>query len=149
MKRRPEAARHRIGAKPKVTIQTGAETESVAPPAGRLSARLQPPKSPLERPPGLKFGSPWTRQSASRIPTEPVRVPKQYRQTTDNIDSMPAGLTSRWGWYWVRGFPDPDEPPNVRPQIRASFQGGKTERPNKPAQQMQHARGFIVGCASG
>ena len=20
---------------------------------------------------------------------------------------MPAGLTSRWGWYWVRGFPDP------------------------------------------
>ena len=59
------------------TIQTGADTESVAPPAGRQSACLQPPKSPLERPPGLKFGSPWTRQSASRIPTEPVRVPKQ------------------------------------------------------------------------
>ena len=76
-KRRPEAARFRIGAKSKVTIQTGAETESVAPPAGRRSASLQPPKSPLERPPGLKFGSPWTRQSASRIPTEPVWVPKQ------------------------------------------------------------------------
>ena len=33
--------------------------------------------SPLERPPGLKFGSPWTRQSSSQISTEPVRVPKQ------------------------------------------------------------------------
>ena len=26
---------------------------------------------------------------------------------------------------------------------------GKTARPNKPAQQMQHARGFIVVCAKG
>ena len=30
-----------------------------------------------------------------------------------------------------------------------SFQGGKTARPNKPAQQMQHARGFIVGYVNG
>ena len=30
-----------------------------------------------------------------------------------------------------------------------SFQGGKTTRPNEPAQQMQHARGFIDGCANG
>ena len=29
------------------------------------------------------------------------------------------------------------------------FQGGKTAWPNKRAQQMQHARGFIVGCATG
>ena len=28
------------------------------------------------------------------------------------------------------------------------FQGGKTARPNEPVQQMQHARGFIVGCAN-
>ena len=37
----------------------------------------------------------------------------------------------------------------VRPKIRPSFQGGKTARPNKPAQRMQHARGFIVSCANG
>ena len=35
------------------------------------------------------------------------------------------------------------------PKFGPSFQGGKTARPNKPAQQMQHARGFIVGCANG
>ena len=35
------------------------------------------------------------------------------------------------------------------PKFGSSFQGGKTARPNKPAQQMQHARGFIVGCANG
>ena len=35
------------------------------------------------------------------------------------------------------------------PEFGPSFQGGKTARPNKPAQQMQHARGFIVGCANG
>ena len=37
----------------------------------------------------------------------------------------------------------------VSPKFGPSFQGGKTTRPNKPAQQMQHARGFIVGCANG
>ena len=37
----------------------------------------------------------------------------------------------------------------VRPKIRSSFQGGKTAQPNKPAQQMQHARGFIDSCANG
>ena len=35
------------------------------------------------------------------------------------------------------------------PKFGSSFQGGKTARPNKPAQQMQPARGFIVGCANG
>ena len=34
------------------------------------------------------------------------------------------------------------------PKFGPSFQGGKTVRPNKPAQQMQRARGFIVGCAN-
>ena len=35
------------------------------------------------------------------------------------------------------------------PKFGPSFQGGKTARPNKRAQQMQHARGFIVSCANG
>ena len=35
------------------------------------------------------------------------------------------------------------------PKFGPLFQGGKTARPNKRAQQMQHARGFIVGCANG
>ena len=34
------------------------------------------------------------------------------------------------------------------PKFGPSFQGGKTSRPNKPAQQMQHARGFIDGCTN-
>ena len=34
------------------------------------------------------------------------------------------------------------------PKFGPSFQGGKTARPNKPAQQMQHARGFIDGCTN-
>ena len=112
--------RHRIGGKSKVTIQTGAETESVAPLAGGRSACLQPPKSPLERPPGLKFRSPWTRQSASRIPTEPVRVPKQTtdRQQIPQIqcrpDLPPAGVG-----IGSEAYPIPDEPPNVRPKIWA------------------------------
>ena len=120
MKRRPEAALHRIGAKSKVTIQTGAETESVAPPAGRRSARLQPPKSPLEHPPGLKFGSPWTRQSPSRIPTEPVRVPKQStdKQQIPQIQCRPD-LPPAGAGIGSEAFPIPDEPPNVRPKIRA------------------------------
>ena len=111
---------HRIGAKSKVTIQTVAETESVTPPAGRPSARLQPPKSPLARSPGLKFGSLWTRQSASRIPTEPVRVPKQSTdrqqipQTQCWPDLPPAGVG-----IGSEAFPIPDKPPNVRPKIRA------------------------------
>ena len=47
---------------------------------------------------------------------------------------MPAGLTSRWGWYWVRGFPDLDEPPNVRPRIRAFVPRRKNRDPiNQPS----------------
>ena len=34
------------------------------------------------------------------------------------------------------------------PKFGPSFQGGKTVRPNKPAQQMQHTRGFIDGCTN-
>ena len=62
---------------------------------------------------------------------------------------MLAGLTSRWGWYWVRGFPNPGRAPKCKTQnsgLRSKEE--KPAQPNKPAQQMQRARGFIVGCAN-
>ena len=44
---------------------------------------------------------------------------------------MPAGLTSRWGWYWVGGFPDPGRAPKCKTQnlgLRS-----KEEKPRDPA----------------
>ena len=46
---------------------------------------------------------------------------------------MPAGLTSRWGWYWVRGLPDPGWAPKCKTQnlgLRS-----KEEKPHDPMNQ--------------
>ena len=43
---------------------------------------------------------------------------------------MPAGLTSRWGWYWVRGFPDPGRAPKCKTQN--SGLRSKEEKPRDP-----------------
>ena len=46
---------------------------------------------------------------------------------------MPAGLTSRWGWYWVRGFPDPGRAPKCKTQN--SGLRSKEEKPHDPINQ--------------
>ena len=46
---------------------------------------------------------------------------------------MPAGLTSRWGWYWVRGFPDPGQAPKCKTQN--SGLRSKEEKPHDPINQ--------------
>ena len=46
---------------------------------------------------------------------------------------MPAGLTSRWGWYWVRGFPDPGRAPKCKTQN--SGLRSKEEKPRDPINQ--------------
>ena len=46
---------------------------------------------------------------------------------------MPAGLTSRWGWYWVRGFPDPGRAPKCKTQN--SGLRSKEEKPRDPISQ--------------
>ena len=90
--------------------------------------------SPLELPPGLKLGSPWTRQSASRDSyLARTGTETEYRQTTDNVDSMPDGLTSRWGWYWVRGFPNPGQAPKCKAQNSGLH--SKEEKPRDPINQ--------------
>ena len=43
---------------------------------------------------------------------------------------MPAGLTSRWGWYWVRGFPDPGRAPKCKTQNSGLC--SKEEKPRDP-----------------
>ena len=43
---------------------------------------------------------------------------------------MPAGLTSRWGWYWVRGFPDPGRAPKCKTQNLGLC--SKEEKPRDP-----------------
>ena len=43
---------------------------------------------------------------------------------------MPAGLTSRWGGYWVRGFPDPGRAPTCKTQN--SGLRSKEEKPRDP-----------------
>ena len=46
---------------------------------------------------------------------------------------MPAGLTSRWGGYWVRGFPDPGRAPKCKTQnlgLRS-----EEEKPRNPMNQ--------------
>ena len=46
---------------------------------------------------------------------------------------MPAGLTSRWGWYWVQGFPDPGRAPKCKTQN--SGLRSKEEKPRDPMNQ--------------
>ena len=46
---------------------------------------------------------------------------------------MPAGLTSHWGWYWVRGFPDPGWAPKCKTQN--SGLRSKEEKPRDPINQ--------------
>ena len=46
---------------------------------------------------------------------------------------MPAGLTSRWGWYWVPGFPDPGQAPKCKTQN--SGLRSKKEKPRDPINQ--------------
>ena len=46
---------------------------------------------------------------------------------------MPAGLTSRWGWYWVGGFPDPGRAPKCKTQN--SGLRSKEENPRNPINQ--------------
>ena len=64
-------------------------------------------------------------------------------QKTSNSQSNPEEETELEG----SGFLTSDYTP-VRPRIWA-FVPRRKNRTNKPAQQMQHARGFIVGCATG
>ena len=47
---------------------------------------------------------------------------------------MPAGHTSRWGWYWVRGFPDPGRAPKCKTQNSGLHSEEKTRDPiNQPS----------------
>ena len=46
---------------------------------------------------------------------------------------MPAGLTSRWGGYWVQGFPDPGRAPKCKTQN--SGLRSKEEKPHDPINQ--------------
>ena len=46
---------------------------------------------------------------------------------------MPAGLTSRWGWYWVQGFPDPGRASKCKTQN--SGLRSKEEKPRDPINQ--------------
>ena len=46
---------------------------------------------------------------------------------------MPAGLTSHWGWYWIRGFPDPGQAPKCKTQN--SGLRSKEEKPRDPINQ--------------
>ena len=46
---------------------------------------------------------------------------------------MLAGLTSCWGWYWVRGFPDPGQAPKCKTQN--SGLRSKKEKPRDPINQ--------------
>ena len=46
---------------------------------------------------------------------------------------MPAGLTSRWGWYWVRGVPNPGRAPKCKTQN--SGLRSKEEKPRDPINQ--------------
>ena len=48
---------------------------------------------------------------------------------------MPAGLTSRWGWYWVRGFPDPGRAPKCKTQNSGlrSKEGKPRDPMNQPS----------------
>ena len=57
----------------------------------------------------------------------------KFSFTTDTTDSMPAGLTSRWGWYWVRGFPDPRRAPKCKTQNSGLL--SKEEKPRDPINQ--------------
>ena len=70
----------------------------------------------------------------------------EYRQTTDTIDSMLAGLTSRWGWYWVRGFPDPGRAPKCKTQ-NSGFRSNE-EKPHDPISQSSRCNtqeGLLTG----
>ena len=46
---------------------------------------------------------------------------------------MQAGLTSRWGWYWVRGFPYPRRAPKCKTQNSGLH--SKEEKPRDPINQ--------------
>ena len=48
---------------------------------------------------------------------------------------MPAGLTSCWGWCWVRGFPDPGRAPKCKTQNSGlcSKEGKPCDPMNQPS----------------